>query len=79
MNVETIRERVKEFRPFTLVTSSGNKYPVPHQDFIFFTVRTVVVATQSGDAVVLDPLHIVSLEDIPSRKNGKHKRRRHGH
>ena len=35
MNLETIRERVKEFRPFTLITSSGNKYPVPHQDFIF--------------------------------------------
>jgi hypothetical protein len=76
MNLETIRERVKEFRPFTLITSSGNKYPVPHQDFIFFTVRTVVVATRHGDAVILDPLHIVGLEDVPSRKNGKHKRRR---
>jgi hypothetical protein len=76
MNLEIIRERVKEFRPFTLVTSSGNKYPVPHQDFIFFTVRTVVVATQQGNVVVLDPLHIVGLEDVPSRKNGKHKRRR---
>jgi hypothetical protein len=76
MNLETIRERVKEFRPFTLVTSSGNKYPVPHQDFIFFTIRTVVVATSRGDAVVLDPLHIVGLEGVPSRKNGKHKRRR---
>lgn len=79
MNLETIRERVKEFRPFTLVTSSRNRYPVPHQDFIFFTVRTVVVATPRGDAVILDPLHIVSLEDVPTRKNGKHKRRRNGH
>jgi hypothetical protein len=76
MNLEIIRERVKEFRPFTLVTSSGNKYPVPHQDFIFFTIRTVVVATQRGDVVVLDPLHIVSLEDVPLRKSGKNKRRR---
>jgi len=75
MNLEIIRERVSEFRPFTLVTSSGNKYAVPHQDFIFFTVRTVVVATQSGGVVVLDPLHIVSLENVP-RKNEKHKRRR---
>jgi hypothetical protein len=79
MNLETIRERVKEFRPFTLVTSSGNKYPVPHQDFIFFTIRTVVVATPHGDAVILDPLHIVGLEDVRSRKNGKHKRRRNAH
>jgi len=75
MNLEIIRERVKEFRPFTVVTSSGNKYPVPHEDFIFFTARTVVVATQRGGVVVLDPLHIAGLEDVP-RKNGKHKRRR---
>lgn len=79
MNLETIRERVREFRPFTLITSSGNKYLVPHQDFIFFTVRTVVVATPRGDAVVIDPLHIVSLEDVSRCKYGKHKRRRNGH
>ena len=75
MNLETIRKRVKTFRPFTLVTSSGNKYPVPHPDFIFFTTRTVVVATKRGDAAILDPLHIFSLEDIPARKNGHRKRR----
>ncbi|MBI3849376.1 MAG: hypothetical protein HY298_03645 [Verrucomicrobia bacterium] len=75
MNLESVRERVKEFRPFTLVTSSGNKYPVPHPDFIFFTTRTVVVATQRGDAVIIDPLHIVGLEDIRARKNGRHKRK----
>ena len=37
--------------------------------------RTVVVADQHGYAVVLDPLHIVGLEDIPTRKNGHRKRR----
>lgn len=75
MNLESVRERVKEFRPFTLVTSSGNKYPVPHPDFIFFTTRTVVVATQRGDAAIIDPLQIVGLEDIRARKNGRHKRK----
>ena len=75
MNVETIGTRVKDFRPFTLVTSSGNKYPVPHPDFIFFTARTVVVADKRGDAVILDPLHIVGLEDLRARKNGHRKRR----
>jgi hypothetical protein len=76
MNLETIKTRVKEFRPFRLVTSSGGKYPVPHPDFIFFTVRTVVVADQNGDAVILDPLHIVGLEDFRAGKNGRHKRGR---
>ena len=75
MNVEIIRERLKEFHPFAVVSSSGNKYPVPHPDFIFLTTRTVVVADQKGNVVVLDPLHVVGLEDIPARKNGNRKRR----
>ena len=75
MNVQTIRTRVKDFRPFAVITSSGSKYAVPHPDFIFFTRRTIVVADQNGDAVILDPPHIVGLEDIPARKNGKHKRK----
>ena len=76
MNVEHIRTRLKDgFRPFAVVTSSGGKYPVPHPEFILLTPRTVVVADQNGYAVVLDPLHIVGLEDIPTRKNGHRKRR----
>ena len=76
MNVKNIRTRLEDsFRPFSVVTSSGNKYPVPHPDSIFLTPRTVVVADQEGYAVVLDPAHIVGLEDIPSRKNGHRKRR----
>jgi len=76
MNVETIRARIREsFRPFTVVTSSGNKYPVPHQDFILITERTIVVVDRNGYAVVLDPLHIVGLEDMRVRGNGSRKRR----
>ena len=76
MNVERIRMRLKDgFRPFAVVTSSGGKYPVPHPEFIFLTQRTVVVADHRGYTVVLDPLHVVGLEDIPARKNGHRKRR----
>jgi hypothetical protein len=71
MNVEHIRVRVKErFRPFAVVTSSGNKYPVPHPDFIFLTPRTVVIADQDGYAVLLEPLPIVGLEDISLFQKG---------
>jgi hypothetical protein len=66
---------LKEFRPFAVVTSSGNKYPVPHPDFILLHERTVVVVNQRGGAVVLDPLRVVGLEDVPARKNGHRKRR----
>lgn len=77
MNVEHIRARLAEsFRPFALVTSSGNKYPVPHPEFILLTPRTVVVADAEGYTTLLDPLHIVGLEDVPSRKNGRARRAR---
>jgi len=76
MNVEIIRDRLKEFRPFAVVTSSGNKYVVPHTDFILLHQRTVVVVNRRGGAVVIDPLHVVGLEDILTRKNGHHKARR---
>lgn len=77
MNIETIRTRLKEnFRPFAVIVSSGNKYPVPHPGFIFLTVRTVIVADRKGDTVHLDPLHIAGLEDIRAHKNGGSKHRR---
>lgn len=77
MNVEYLRARLQEqFRPFTVVTSSGNKYPVPHPDFIFITARTVVIADKKGYVMSLDPLHIVGLQDIPARRNGQRKPRR---
>ena len=75
MNVNHIRARLQGgFRPFEVVTSSGDKYPVPHPEFIFITPRTVVVANSAGYVYVIDPLHIVSLEEWPPQRNGKAKR-----
>jgi hypothetical protein len=77
MNVERIRDRLHEepFRPFAVVTSSGHKYPVPHTDFIFLTQRVVIVADAGGSTTGVDPIHVVALEDIPVRKNGKRGKR----
>ena len=76
MNVEHIRARLRNgFRPFAVITSSGNKYPVPQPEFILLTPRTVVVADRRGYAVVLDPLHVVGIEDIPTTRNGRPKSR----
>ena len=44
-------------------TSDGEKFPVPHREFIFVTARRVVIADKKGYVNVLDPLHIVSLEE----------------
>ena len=71
VNIQHIRARLREsFRPFAVVMSSGNKYPVLHPDFIFVTDRVVIVADQRGYTANLDPLRIVGLEDMPGRGNG---------
>lgn len=78
MNVDLIRRRLSSgFRPFTLVTSSGDRYPVPHPEFVLLTRRTVVVADEDGWTTHLDPLHVVAIEDIsakPGKGNGRSKR-----
>jgi hypothetical protein len=51
---------------------------VAHPEFVLLTPVTVVVADQRGYAVVLDPLHVVGLEDIPPARNGRAKRRLKG-
>ncbi len=39
MNVQRIRARLKDgFRPFGIITPSGNKYPLPHPEFIMLTL-----------------------------------------
>jgi hypothetical protein len=52
------------FTPFTLRTSDGSRFNfnVPHREVIFITV----VATRAGYVNVLDPLHIVSIEEAKS-------------
>jgi hypothetical protein len=49
MNVEHIRRRLSGgFEPFALVTSSGDKFVVPHPEFIMLHPRTVVVMDKDG-------------------------------
>ncbi len=72
MNVELIRRRLSGgFKPFALVTSSGDKFVVPHPEFIILHPRTVVVMDKGGYAAVLDPLHIVGMQDCPAAENGR--------
>jgi hypothetical protein len=49
---------------------------VPHPEFIMLHQRTVVVMGHDGYAAVLDPLHIVALQDVRGLKNGRQKPRR---
>ncbi len=64
MTIDDIRKRLTGgFVPFTLRTSDGEEFVVPHREFIFLTARRVVVADRKGYVNVLDPLHIVSIEE----------------
>jgi hypothetical protein len=62
--VEQIKERLSNgFRPFTLHTSDGKKFAVPHRDFIALATRIVVVIDEREISHTLNPLHIDSIED----------------
>lgn len=64
MTITDIEKRlVGGLVPFTLRTSDGEKFQVPHREFIFITQRRVVIADRKGYVNVLDPLHIVSIEE----------------
>jgi hypothetical protein len=64
MLVEDIRKRLEGgFVPFKIRTSDGCEFKVPHREFIFLTPRRVVVADKRGLVNVIDPLHIVSIEE----------------
>ena len=71
MNVEQLRKRLHEDgKPFGIRLSDGRKFPIPHQDFIAIGRHAVVVIDNEGYAVNIDPLHIVSFDDLRV-KNGK--------
>jgi hypothetical protein len=64
VSVDDLRKRLEgKFVPFKLRTSDGWEIEVPHREFIFLTPRRVVVADRKGYVNVLDPLHIVSIEE----------------
>ncbi len=64
MTIRDIQERLTgAFVPFKLRTSDGAEFLVPHREFIFLTSKRVVVANAEGYVNVLDPLHIVSIEE----------------
>jgi hypothetical protein len=65
MNLEVIRHKLTNgFRPFTLHTSDGRQFTVPHKEFVMITKRSVVVADEEGFVDILDPLHITGLREV---------------
>jgi len=75
VNVGRIRRRLSGgFRPFSLRTTDGHEYDVRHPELVLIGPHTMAVLDKDGEIVILDPLHIVALKDLPSKKNGPAKR-----
>ncbi len=67
MNMEFIRKRLHEsFTPLAIRLSDGRKYEVPHTDFMALGKNVVIVIDSEGYPIHVDPLHIVSLDDLPA-------------
>lgn len=63
--VEQIRQRLHHgFQPFVLYLSDGRKFTVPHEDFIAVHPKVVVLIDQEGIAHTINPLYIVTIEDL---------------
>jgi len=69
LNLDIIRTRIRNgFKPFTLYLSDGRKISVPHPEFISVGRAIVVVIGPDDVPQDIDPLHIVSIKELPSKK-----------
>lgn len=72
MNLNLLIKRLRGgFRPFELRLTDGRSFPIPHPEFIAVGRHAVVVVDKDGDPVYIDPIHIVSVDEKASAKNGR--------
>ena len=66
MKIERIRERIAGggFKPFRLCLSDGTRIPVPHPEFLAIGKGVILAVGQNDRAYILDPVHVVALEDL---------------
>ena len=63
--IEQIKKRLEDgFSPFALRLSDGRRLVVPHRDFIAISAKVVVVIGEDQLAVMVNPLHIVCVDDV---------------
>jgi len=63
--IDQIKKRLENgFAPFALRLSDGRRFAVPHRDFILVSSKVVVVIGENQLAARINPLHIVSVDDL---------------
>ena len=70
MNREMIRQQLIGRGPFTVRTSDGKEFTVPHSEFVFVGRRNIVIEDAKGLLDILDPMHVVSIR--PGRRSKAH-------
>ena len=71
MNREMIRQQLVGRGPFTIRTSDGKQFTVPHSEFVFVGRRNIVIEDAKGLLDILDPMHVVSIR--PGRRSSSPK------
>ena len=59
------------FKPFVLNLSDGRKFRIAHPEFILIGKGVVAVLGPDDLVETLDPLHIVSVEDLKPKRRSK--------
>lgn len=74
LSLKTIRERLHKvpFEPFELRLTDGLRIPIAHPDFVALGGSVVVVTDETDGVQEVDALHVVSLDPISKKRNGKH-------
>ena len=71
MNRDWIRQQLTGRGPFTIRTSDGKAFTVPHSEFVLVGRRNVVVEDTKGLLDIIDPMHVVSIR--PGARGKAHK------
>jgi hypothetical protein len=67
VNVQELKKRVSGggFRPFKVRTTNGQKFEVPHPEFILIGKYAIAIVDKAGFINEIDPLHVVSIRSLP--------------
>jgi hypothetical protein len=73
MDIAGIREALRKqpFEPFKIQLADGRSLPVSHPDFVAVSPRRIIVVAEDDSWSVVEPLLIVSLNNMrPPRRGG---------
>lgn len=72
MSVQELKKRVSGggFRPFTIRTTDGQKFNIPHPEFILIGKFAIAIVDKEGYINLIDPLHVVSARFLQRRNGG---------